>query len=207
MTHPVPVIRGRYRRPGQPGRPPKSGSRALARHLAAGTLDGRTWIARSLKDIRDDLAADRGCFRPNDDLDEARKCHERTCAHLGAAERILIDRCAALSVIVQSLEHWIFTQPGMIAPTGELLSVLQRGYATHTANLGRMLVALGLKADRSDRVPSLDVYLRGKANGNGHADSTATVTELQSPAPPLHATPVADAETPAGSRRRNGDVS
>jgi hypothetical protein len=53
----------RKRGPRAPGRPSKSGARALARHLAAGSLDGRSWVARALNDIQEDLATDRGCFR------------------------------------------------------------------------------------------------------------------------------------------------
>src|SRR5262245_42501199 len=62
-------------------------ARSLARHLAAGNLDGRTWVARALKGIRDELAADRGCFRPTDDAEKAAQCHNRTCEHLTAGER------------------------------------------------------------------------------------------------------------------------
>src|SRR5262245_8914317 len=69
------------------GRSPKHGARALSRHLAAGTLDGRTWVAKQLKDVRLELAADAGGLE-----------------HLTARERILIDRCAAAVLIVSSIE-------------------------------------------------------------------------------------------------------
>jgi hypothetical protein len=124
----------RLRNPG--GRPSKHGARALARHLAGGTLDGRTWVAQALKSIRDDLAADRGGLE--------------SCS---AAERILIERAAALSLIVQSIEHWVFSQVGVVTPDGELLSVLRKGLATHTANLARMLVALGLERKAKNALP------------------------------------------------------
>lgn len=136
----------RTRGPRAAHRPPKHGARALARHLANGSLDGRSWIARALRDIRDDLAADRGGLE--------------SCS---AAERILIERAAALSVIVQSIEHWVFSQAGVVTPDGELLSVLRKGYATHSANLARMLLALGLER-RAKQVPSLAAYLEQRAN-------------------------------------------
>jgi hypothetical protein len=119
--------------------PLKHTGRALARHLAANTLDGRTWIAKQVKEIRDDLAQDKGGWE---------RC--------SAAEKILIERAAALSVIVQSIEWWVFGQQGVVTPDGELLSVLRKGHATHVANLARILAALGLKREPRDTDPPIE---------------------------------------------------
>lgn len=136
------------------GRPPKHGARALAKHLAAGSLDGRTWIAQALKSIRDDLARDRGGLE-----------------HCSAAERLLIDMTSAQVLIVNAMQNYILTRDP-INDKGELLSVLRKGYATHAANLSRNLQALGLKADKADKVPSLASYLeqRSASNSNGSGD-------------------------------------
>jgi hypothetical protein len=144
-----------------PGRPPKHAARALARYLAAGQLDQRTWIARALKDIRDDLAGDKGGW-----------------GECSASERILISRAAALTMIVQAMETWVFAQGDVVGATGEPLAVLKKGLATHTANLARMLVALGLQRRARDVIP-LDQYLAGKAATNGHAGAP--------PGPSVHA--------------------
>jgi hypothetical protein len=132
----------------------------LARHRAGGTLDGRTWIAQALKGIRDDLATDRGGLESG-----------------GTAERILIERAAALSVIVQSIEAWVFSQAGVVTPDGELLSVLRKGYATHSANLARMLVALGLER-KARQAPSLEEYLRSRTDSSPAPPASATATSV-----------------------------
>jgi hypothetical protein len=164
MTHPVPIIRGRYRKPKPTGRPPKSGARALAKHIATGTLDQRTWIARTLRALRDDLARDRGCFRPTDDPRETARCYDGTCAHLSAGERMLLDRCAAATLICSTIEGHVFGHADrLVDDAGELLPILRKGYVSHVQSLSRMLQALGLRPERAEQIPSLESYLRRTA--------------------------------------------
>lgn len=154
---------------------PKHGARALARHLAAGTLDGRTWIAKTLKEQRDQLAADRGCFRPTADAAEAARCHDGTCAHLSAAERMLLDRCAAATLICSTIEGHVFAAADrLVDDAGELLPILRKGYVSHVQSLSRMLQALGLRPDRGERVPDLASYL---ATRTGHTAAPAAAGE------------------------------
>ncbi|MBX3024431.1 hypothetical protein KF840_05925 [bacterium] len=143
--------RSRHRRqdvgPRRAGAPLKSGARSLARHIAAGSLDRRTWIARALADLRQDLAADAG------GLDR-----------LTARERLLIDRCAAAALICSTIEGHVFGHADrLVDNAGELLPILRRGYVTHVQSLSRMLQALGLRPDRTVDVPDLDAYLRDRA--------------------------------------------
>ena len=138
-----------------PGRASRHGSRALARLLAdQGALDGRTWIARQLREIRADLAADAGG-------------PER----LTARERILIDRIAAAVLICSTIEAHVFASEAPITDAGELLPILRKGYTAHVQSLSRMLQALGLRPERAERLPSLNEYLAGgsdaTAEGNG----------------------------------------
>ncbi|MBX3027787.1 hypothetical protein KF840_23070 [bacterium] len=121
--------------PRRAGTPLKSGARSLARHLAAGSLDQRTWIARALADLRQDLAADAGGYD-----------------RLTARERLLIDRCAAAALICSTIEGHVFGQADrLVDDAGELLPILRRGYVTHAQSLSRMLQALGLRPDRIEQ--------------------------------------------------------
>lgn len=141
--------RTRHRRTKGPrveGSQPKHGARALARHLAAGALDGRTWISRALHDLRTDLAGDAGGVE-----------------RLTARERLLLDRCAAAALICSTIEGYVFGSAKPIDDAGELLPILRKGYVSHVQSLSRMLQALGLRPDRTDLAPSLDTYLRQKA--------------------------------------------
>lgn len=180
MMHPVPVIRGRYRRPRQPGRPPKSGARALARHLAAGTLDRRTGIARDFYKIQDALVADRGGW-----------------SNVSAGEQLLIERVAAETLFLRAIEGWAFRQGNIIDEVGiegpRLLAPLAKGYTSHLSAFTRALAALGLRPDKVERLPSLGEYLQQReAHTNGYA--TAAVP---SPTP---------GETVSATARSEGEV-
>jgi hypothetical protein len=149
----VPTSR-QTRGPRAPGRQPKHSGRALARHIAAGTLDGRTWIAKALRDIRQELADDAG------GLDR-----------LSARELLLLDRCAAAGLICMSIEHHVFATDKPITDAGELLPVLRRGYVTHVQSLSRMLQALGLRPDPTEKAMSLHEYLEMR---NAEAEEAAS---------------------------------
>jgi hypothetical protein len=176
-------VRGRR----APGPPLKSGARALARHLAAGTLDGRTWIAKALRDIRQELADDAG------GLDR-----------LSARELLLLDRCAAGAIICMSIESHVFSTDKPITDAGELLPVLRRGYVSHVQSLSRMLQALGLRPDPTEKGPSLHEYLEMRSRESEEAASA------QPPAPESAAAAVppkspvfsATAEGPHGEAHR-----
>ncbi|MBX3027663.1 hypothetical protein KF840_22420 [bacterium] len=152
------------------GTPPKHGARSLARHLAAGSLDQRTWIARALAELRQDLAADAGGYD-----------------RLTARERLLVDRCAAAALICSTIEGHVFQADRLVDAAGELLPILRRGYVTHVQSLSRMLQALGLRPDRAADLPSLDAYLRDRAT---------TAAAPAEAAPPAEAA-VVDAEVSA----------
>ncbi|MGE3149741.1 MAG: hypothetical protein AB7K04_11805 [Pseudorhodoplanes sp.] len=138
--------------PGQYER--KHGARGLARYIASGQIDGRTWIGRALRDIRLELAADAGGLE-----------------HLSARELVLIDRCAAAALICTAIERHVFAREQPIDEAGELLPVLRKGYVTHVASLSRMLQALGLRPDRADSLPSLGEYIASRSNGPADAQT------------------------------------
>jgi hypothetical protein len=125
-----------------PGPPPKHAGRMLERVLKQNKLDMRTNTAKMLKIIGDDLAADRGGWQ-----------------HCTAGERILIERCAAVTLLCSSIESFVFKGNGPVTPNGELLSVLRKGYIAHFAALTRALTALGLER-RQAEPQSLAEYLR-----------------------------------------------
>lgn len=112
----------------------KHGARALSDYIAAGKIDGRTWIGKALRDLRLELAADAGGLE-----------------HLTARERMLIDRCAAAALICSTIEGHVFTSDRLVDDAGELLPILRRGYTSHVQSLSRMLQALGLRPDRADK--------------------------------------------------------
>lgn len=117
----------------------RHGARSLARHLAAGSLDQRTWVARALRDLRLELAADAGGYE-----------------HLTARERLLIDRCAAATLICSTIEGHVFSAADrLVDDAGELLPILRRGYVSHVQSLSRMLQALGLRPDIADQARAI----------------------------------------------------
>jgi hypothetical protein len=172
----------RKRGPRAPGRQPKHAGRALARHIAAGTLDGRTWIAKALRDIRQDLADDAG------GLDR-----------LNARERILLDRCAAGALICMTIEHHVFASDKPITDAGELLPILRKGYVSHVQSLSRMLQALGLHPDPRDREMSLHEYLEMRSREAAAAQGSGPAAPEPEPSPDENdaATPAACSEEPS----------
>lgn len=181
MTHPTPTKRGRYRRPPRAGAPPKHGARALARHLIAGTLDQRTWVARALRDIRQELAADAGGYD-----------------QLTARERLLIDRCAAAALICSTIEAHVFGSGRLVDDAGELLPLLRKGYVSHVQSLSRMLQALGLRPDQAAKAPSLEEYLAARTVEPAAAPQSAPLASASTPTPDPIAADAAAA--PAASR-------
>ena len=152
MTETPKIRRGRRSR-GIDGRKPLHGTRALERVLNANGLDQRTVTARLLRMIEGDLIADAGGE-----------------ANLTNRERLLIRRCAAQALILESIEAFVFGQPSLLTETHELLPVLRKGYIGHVNALRHNLVALGLKPDRAETLPTLGEYIAARseqAAGNG----------------------------------------
>lgn len=142
-------------RPGQWER--KHGARALSRHLAAGSLDGRTWVARALAAIGDALADDRGGW-----------------TNVTAAERLLIERCAAETLFLRAIEAWALRQLELIVNDGDgprLLAPLAKGYTSHLSALTRALQALGIRPDKVERLPDLREYLDERDGNDGRSAS------------------------------------
>lgn len=138
---------------------PKHGARALERRIRQNQLDGRTKTARMLAEIGDALAEDRGGW-----------------SNVTAAERILIERCAAEALFCRAIESWALTQPELITSNGDgprLLGPLAKGYTSHFAALTRALQALGLRPDKVERLPNVGEYLK-QAAASAPADEEAT---------------------------------
>jgi hypothetical protein len=135
--------------------------------LARRAVDGRTWIARALKELRDELAADAGGVE-----------------RLTGRERMLIDRCAAAALICMTIERHVFSSAKPIDDAGELLPVLRKGYTAHVQSLSRMLQALGLRPERADQGPpplERDPVL--PAHSAAQARATPATSAAPSPAP------------------------
>lgn len=135
------------------GRPPKHGARMLERLLQTNQLDRRTRTAQLLEAIRADIADDAGGWD-----------------RLTTRERILVDRIAAETLLCSAMENFALGQPSPITEGGELLGVLRKSYTAHSANLARMLAQLGLRPERTAKVPELREYIAASAQ-NGHQDA------------------------------------
>ena len=126
------------------GHPPKHAGRQLARFIANQQLDERTGIARLLKESRNSLIEDAG-----------------GAANLTNRELVLVDRTAALLVIVGTLEGYVFSQKSLIQGDGELLPVL-KSYLSYQNTLRLNLESMGLRPARPDKTPNLAAYIAEK---------------------------------------------
>lgn len=151
------------------GRGPKDASRTLARHLAANTIDGRSWVARALKSLRDDLAADAGGWD-----------------RLSRREQLLLDRACAVAVIAMSIEGHVWHHGPL--DNGDLRGVLKKGYLSHVNTLANLLGQLGLRPDKVERLPDLAQYLAAQTSAATPAQDGGD--HNQAPRPP-----VADSDT------------
>jgi hypothetical protein len=130
----------------------------LARRLKENGLDGRTGPAKLLKMRADELADDAGGW-PN----------------LSNRESVLVQRTASLILLCETIEHHVFSQQSPFTDSGVLLAVLAKNYIAYSNTVRLNLVALGLKPDKTPKLPSLAEYLQQRvqqtATGNGAGDS------------------------------------
>ena len=131
--------------PNKGGHPPKHAGRQLARFIANQQLDARTGVARLLKEARQGLIEDAG-----------------GAANLTNRELFLVDRTAALLVIVGSIENYVFKKKSLVGEDGELIPVLRKGYLSYQNTLRLNLESLGLKPQKPDSEPDLHSYLKQK---------------------------------------------
>ena len=144
------------------GRTPRHGARALSRHLAAGSLDGRTWIAKQLRTRCEEWAADAGGM-----------------PHLTERERTALQHTAAVSLIVDSLLNWAFGQESLLDEKNELLPPLGKSLIAYLNAERRGLELLGLRPSKPGSEPDLGEYIAARENApratNGMADNTDSV--------------------------------
>ena len=160
-------------------RPPKHGARALARHLTAGDLDGRTGIAHDFYGAQDALADDRGGW-----------------SNVTAAEKILIEVSAAELLIVRAMFAWAVRQPSIVVDTAEgprLLGPLAKGFTSHVGALTRALGALGIRPDKVDRLGTTCSRCGGSFSD---LQSYLNHQPCVQPAPSPHAATTVAGETP-----------
>src|SRR5262245_52961442 len=113
---------------------PRHAARLLQRVLRENALDKRTGVAKEFHALQDALAADRGGW-----------------SNCTAAEKILIERASALTLIVRAIEHWAF-KTGVIDRAGTLSPPLLKGYTSHVGALQRTLATLGTRVDIAERL-------------------------------------------------------
>jgi hypothetical protein len=118
----------------------KHASRALEKLLRdrGRSLDRRTTTGKEYFGIIDALADERG-----------------GAARLSVGEQLLIERAATLVCICRAVERYVLTTG--ILDGGQLVPVLVKGYATHSENLRRALLALGLRPDVVARLRDVNV--------------------------------------------------
>jgi len=125
-----------YRKP--PGRPFKSGSRALARFVAQGRLDRRTWLSRFVEQTEAMLSEDAG--GPE---------------HLTHRETLLVSMAATLWTEYQ-LMVW---QRQQAILRGETVHDSDKYFLAHTNSLRRTLETLGLRPTKVERnLPRIEDY-------------------------------------------------
>lgn len=139
-----------------PGRPPKHYVRWLSRQLKEAGLDGRTQRAKALQSIANVLADDAGGW---------------PC--LTNREVMLVRRTAALLLLCETIEQYVFSQQSPFTENGELLNVLAKNYIAYSNTVRLNLVALGLKPARPDAMPSLQDYIASKAGGGNGTPGSA----------------------------------
>ena len=106
-----------HARPASPASPAQARRQGVGEHLAAGSLDRRTWVAKEIDTITDALCADRGGE-----------------SHVTAGEKLLVERIAAEVLICRAIEAWALHQAvdhrgerRRSAPAGAAGERLQRG--------------------------------------------------------------------------------
>lgn len=134
----------RKRGPRAEGRPPLHGARVLARHLAAGALDKRTWIARERAALLDQVAADGGGHG-------TMTARERLTAEI-AVDAVLICR----AILNHAYRHGVLEDS---AEGVRLMPAIGKGLATYMGVATRAFAALGMRPDKAERALDLTTYL------------------------------------------------
>lgn len=164
------------RKPGH--RKLRHGARALEQLMKTQKLDMHPTVARMIRSVENDLAADYGGW-----------------ARVSTARAILIRKAAWLTLITDSLEHFVGRQGGPLTAEGDLLGAVARPhYLAHVNALGRLLETLGL--DRADVEPlTLAEYLATRTVGqNRPPDGQRSPSSDERPADV-----VADPPVPTGA--------
>lgn len=137
-----------------PGRPPKSGARALSKFIRRNLLDRRTWVSHEVEATSDRYAADAGGW-------ENLSNRERDTVWLAAG--LFVELCVRQQARLVSLAQ------------GDLeIDDSDKHYGWLFNSYSRIMDKLGLRPDRADKTPSLQEYLAARASetaGNGHQDA------------------------------------
>ncbi len=101
---------------------------ALQTLLRRRKIDGRSMLGQLLKQRRQEFVE-----------------------HYGGADHLLpapkgaiLDRAMFKVTMLESIEHWALTQPGLIGEGGQLPSLLAKDYVVWSESMRRDLLALGL---------------------------------------------------------------
>jgi len=141
------------------GRPVESGLRALELRLKQRRIDGRSSIARTLKQQQLEYAADEGGME-----------------QLPYRVRRELHRAAVLGLLADSYENFIF-EKGPLTAAGEPLPALAN-YVSLVQAEARILDKLGLRPQRDEKAITLADYLTTRAtttatdNGSEPVDVT-----------------------------------
>jgi len=134
------------------GRPVEAGLRALELRLKQRRIDGRSSIARALKQQQLDYAADEGGME-----------------QLPYRVRRELHRAAVLGLLADSYENFIF-EKGPLTAAGEPLPALANYVALVQAE-ARILDTLGLRPQRDERSVTLADYLSQRATATNATDN------------------------------------
>ena len=128
----------------------KHGGWSVLRAPAHGRLDGRTGLAKVVRQVRDALVRDLGAERLED---------------LSQQQRLLVARVVAKSLFAEATEAWLVDH-GVIGEDGTVAAALGKHYLAVANSLRLDLQALGLR--RVPRpVPSLEEYLARRYGVDG----------------------------------------
>lgn len=139
--------------------------RSLETQRERGTIEAETWVA--INTLVAEWVADAG------------RSHAVT-----ERERALLEDAALCKLIVRRAIEHMSTRKTIFrnGKGGQLLPVLER-LATFMNTTRLNLVAVGLRPDRTDRVPSLQEYLAARSTGTPTPPTSAATVVVSAAAP------------------------
>jgi hypothetical protein len=147
------------------GRPTTHGTRQLERRWREQKLDPAT--VKILRALVDDIAEDAG-----------------GAAHLTTRELWLAECAAFCQFVIGQAMDFLIRRGSVVDDDGQFHPILGQYLVAWMNALRLNLVALGLRPDRADKVPSLEEYLRARQSTAATSPSPAPIEAGEPPEEP-----------------------